>query len=384
MAKSGRVLVLAVDRDDDFGRKGGVQTPCVGVDACLEAAQKFGVKEPEDSDLNALYNAIHEYNDILASHDAEEVQVALICGDESVGRRSDRRVREQLEEVLSQFEADEIVVVTDGSEDKGVIEYIMGLVHIIDVKATVVKQTRNAETIIAIIAGYMKEPEKRKRFLAPLSWLIIFISMIYLAANLFTSDSVDKFFLGSTTLFIFLAMGVLIMLYAYSLDEKIRGGLHHFMDRVRAGSIIIVFVIAAVLLFLFGIILGVYSMDDIYTTRTTERVLVFIANGMWPALFGIMMYLFGVLVDGYMSRRSIRYLSIIGCLNVLAIGLIMTGALDYLIGYTGLFTTSYIIIMAEIFSGIIVAVAAGAISRRMKKTAEIELSEKQESANEVL
>ena len=53
-----RTLILSVDRDDDVGYKAGVTTPAIGREACLEAAVKLGTADPEDSDTNAIFQAI--------------------------------------------------------------------------------------------------------------------------------------------------------------------------------------------------------------------------------------------------------------------------------------------------------------------------------------
>ena len=38
-----RTLVLAVDRDDDFGVKGKVSTPVIGIQDCITAANSLGI-----------------------------------------------------------------------------------------------------------------------------------------------------------------------------------------------------------------------------------------------------------------------------------------------------------------------------------------------------
>ena len=37
------LLIICVDRDDDVGKKAGVETPIVGRDAVEDAARRFGV-----------------------------------------------------------------------------------------------------------------------------------------------------------------------------------------------------------------------------------------------------------------------------------------------------------------------------------------------------
>ena len=36
-----KLVVICVDRDDDVGEKTGINTPVIGRDACIEAAQRL-------------------------------------------------------------------------------------------------------------------------------------------------------------------------------------------------------------------------------------------------------------------------------------------------------------------------------------------------------
>ena len=73
MAKT-KLLVLCVDRDDDLGIKAKIKGPVVGRDAVLKAATKLGLADPEDSDLNAIFEALRVY-DSLPKDVVKEVAV---------------------------------------------------------------------------------------------------------------------------------------------------------------------------------------------------------------------------------------------------------------------------------------------------------------------
>ena len=89
-----RTLVLVVDRDDDYGEKGGVETPLIGIDAATKAAIALGTADPEDSDVNALLAAMNIYNEL--SGEGKEVEIALVCGDKKVGYKSDSALIDEL------------------------------------------------------------------------------------------------------------------------------------------------------------------------------------------------------------------------------------------------------------------------------------------------
>ena len=89
-----KTLILNVDRDDDFGRKAKIKSPIVGIKDNIDAANRLGQADPEDSDLNAIFSAISIYNSYVK--DKKDVEIATICGNISVGIKSDEILAKQL------------------------------------------------------------------------------------------------------------------------------------------------------------------------------------------------------------------------------------------------------------------------------------------------
>ncbi|HOL40489.1 MAG TPA: DUF373 family protein, partial [Methanospirillum sp.] len=73
-----RTLVLNIDRDDDIGFKASIDSPLIGRSACLDAAVRLALADPEDSDVNAIFQAVSTYDKLIA--DGEEAEVAVIGG----------------------------------------------------------------------------------------------------------------------------------------------------------------------------------------------------------------------------------------------------------------------------------------------------------------
>ena len=48
------LLVIAIDRDNDLGRKTGIRSPVIGRDANVKAAIELGLADPEESDTNTM------------------------------------------------------------------------------------------------------------------------------------------------------------------------------------------------------------------------------------------------------------------------------------------------------------------------------------------
>ncbi|KUH33284.1 hypothetical protein APY94_06420 [Thermococcus celericrescens] len=152
-----KALILAIDRDDDFGGKAGVEGPVIGRDACIDAALKLSLADPEDSDANVVYAAVKLYDGLRESDEFEDVQVALITGHPKVGVKSDLELARQLELVLERFPADGVITVTDGAEDEQIFPIITSKVPIISSHRVVVKQSEGIETTYYIIYRYLKE-----------------------------------------------------------------------------------------------------------------------------------------------------------------------------------------------------------------------------------
>ena len=152
-----KALVLAIDRDDDFGKKANVPGPVIGRDACIDAALKLSLADPEDSDANVVYAAVKLHDELKESGEFDEVEVALITGHPKVGVKSDVELARQLEEVLEKFPADGVITVTDGAEDEQIFPIITSKVPIISSHRVVVKQSEGIETTYYILYRYMRE-----------------------------------------------------------------------------------------------------------------------------------------------------------------------------------------------------------------------------------
>ncbi|HJK28332.1 MAG TPA: DUF373 family protein, partial [Methanocorpusculum sp.] len=113
---AGRTLILSVDRDDDIGYKAGVMSPAVGREACLDAATRLGIADPEDSDTNAIFQAIKTYDELAAK--GADVEVAVIGGNHMNMLEGDRRIAELLEKVVAETGVENCILISDGAEDE--------------------------------------------------------------------------------------------------------------------------------------------------------------------------------------------------------------------------------------------------------------------------
>ena len=97
----------------------------------------------------------------------DEVEIAILTGDEKVGVRSDRAIAAQLDEVVSAFQPDQAILVTDGAEDESVLPIITSQVRIDHVEKVIVRQSKGIEGTYYYIVKALEDPKWRSRIMIP-------------------------------------------------------------------------------------------------------------------------------------------------------------------------------------------------------------------------
>src|SRR3989304_7238913 len=117
-----RILILCVDRDGDLETKAGIKTPLLGRTANIDAACSLALSDPEEPDANAMFEAVR-LNDRLQSEKKPEetFEVATISGSERGGVSADRKIVAELNAILDSFNADEVILVSDGYTDEAIL-----------------------------------------------------------------------------------------------------------------------------------------------------------------------------------------------------------------------------------------------------------------------
>ena len=149
-----RLLVICVDRDDDVGEKAGVTTPVVGRNACIEAAQKLALEDPEDADANSIFYAIKTYEDLARK--GYQVEVIVVAGVGDKGVEADEKIVREVKSVLEKFSANGAVIVSDGEDDEAVIPIIQNVIPIVSVQRVVMRVSRSVEYSYAVLGKYLK------------------------------------------------------------------------------------------------------------------------------------------------------------------------------------------------------------------------------------
>lgn len=149
-----RLLVICVDRDNDVGEKAGITTPVIGRDACIEAAQRLALEDPEDADSNSIFSAIKTYEDLISK--GYQAQVITVAGVKDRGVQADEKIARDIKTALTNFHANGAVIVSDGEDDESVIPIIQNVLPVVSVQRLVMKVSRSVEYSYAVFGKYLK------------------------------------------------------------------------------------------------------------------------------------------------------------------------------------------------------------------------------------
>ncbi len=367
-----RTLVLAVDRDDDFGVKGRVETPVIGIDKCIEAANALGIADPEDSDLNALYAGISTCNELRNEKDVE-AEIALICGDEKVGYRSDLKLVSQLEYVLDEIKPDNVILIGDGAEDEYIYPIISSRAHVDSVRKVYVKQAPTVESSFYVITKMLSEPNKRKRFIAPLGAIVLFLSLFMLVPDMaifFTTNDVSYLPSISRDLVV-MVIGIALLLYAYSITSRWTSFTMFFKERILARGTRLVMTSLALGIVIISAIVCYYEVMDTFYTSWLIAAISYMSMMCWPITIAVMVYMFGVMMDDAQEESVVRISNLFDCFSLASLGLVLTGMLDIVLvlltpgadGMSG---------VLEILVGIVISVVSSYIKKLYRPSAEVE------------
>ncbi len=326
------LLVLCVDLDDDLGRKTGVPTPVVGRNEVEHAAVSLAEADPEDSDVNVLFEGVHLHDQYSTD---EEVEVAAVTGLERGDVPANRKVGREVDEVLASIQSDDpvrAVVVTDGAQDESVVPVIRSRVPIDAVKRVVVRQAQDLESMYYTLKQVMNDPETRGTLLVPLGILLLIYPLAVLADVLGLPGAV----LGVSSA----AVGLYALFRGLGLESTVDAAVERVRSGLYTGRVtLITYVVAAALL----VIGGVEGMNELATVRENtagslapSTVVAALTYGAvrWFAAAGLTTSL-GQVTDEYLAERfRWRYLN--APFYVLSIAAVLHMLSAFFLGYVTL------------------------------------------------
>ncbi len=215
--KEERVLILCVDRDDDLGVKAEIKTPLLGRKENLTAAVNLALRDPEEPDANAMFEAIRIYDRLKKEAEKpEDYQIATITGSELGDVGADRKLVSQLTDVLKTFPATDVILVTDGYADEAILPLVESRVPITSVRRVVMKHSKSIEETAALFSRYLKMLVENPRYSRILLGLPGILLVVLVALWLL------KFELLYTWIAFLLVLSGFLLVKGFGLDKAAR------------------------------------------------------------------------------------------------------------------------------------------------------------------
>ncbi len=301
-----KTLVLCVDRDNDLGRKTEIKSPVIGREANLKAAEKLALADPEDSDVNCMFSAI-------ATHDKiEDSEIATICGDVNIGVISDKKIAEELDEVLSKVKPDSVILISDGAEDEYIIPIIESRIKIDGIKRVVVKQSKTLEGAYYLLTKFMEDEKLQKKFMLPLSIVLI----VWGLAALFGSISI-----GSSA--IILVLGLYLFGRVFHFEKYLSKAGKEVVAGLKSGRLTVV----AAILSTFIITIAILSTKKVIASGDAKQIVEGINEILIWVIVALLLVPAGRFVDAYFKERRVLWQYVIIPFSLISIGLIFSASM---------------------------------------------------------
>tara|TARA_B100001750_G_scaffold135280_1_gene107615 strand:- start:4853 stop:6034 length:1182 start_codon:yes stop_codon:yes gene_type:complete len=332
-----KTLVIALDRDDDVGRKTGLKSPIIGRENNIEAAVKLGLADPEDSDTNAIFEAIKTHDRMVS--DEMEVEVVTICGDTRVGTRSDIKIANTLDKVIELTGATRAILVTDGAEDNEVIPIIRSRLKIDSTRVVVIKQAKQIEDAVYLVLNKIQDPKIQRKVVLPIGLAMFVWGALHLVGKADIAEGTALVILG----------GYLLIKVA-GWEQAVRTLYNDALTGGRARFSLYTY-LTGIVLVIYGITKGyraVYNSmktyngegpglkyQDMSIEQMIEHGLIFISsgNGLWesflfPFIFAIIVIETGRTIDKFLSTGDFNINFIRFAFTIFSLGLMAAGAIQ--------------------------------------------------------
>lgn len=289
MQKAENVLVLCVDRDNDLGKKAGVQGPVIGKDACIKAAAKLALADPTDSDSNSIFGAVKKFGEVKKTSNAE---VAVLTGHGKTGYESDRKIAEQLEITLEKFPATGIVLVTDGAEDDQVIPILQSRAPILSKETIIVSQASEVESTYYTIKQALQDPDFQRTF-------ILVPGIVVLLWGILAFMNSQELFFRS----MLVVIGFYLVLKGTGLENRIVNAIRALVGSLSLQRVSFPVYLLAILFLVFGAYAAVVEFSTLgrglleRASEATGRLLLFL-------VLTALSFVLGKIIDAVQLKRA--------------------------------------------------------------------------------
>ncbi|MGD0449666.1 MAG: DUF373 family protein [Candidatus Bathyarchaeia archaeon] len=303
-----RILILCVDRDGDLEIKARIKTPLLGRTANLDGAVSLALKDPEEPDANAMFEAVRLYDRLQNEKQPEEIfEVATISGSELGGVSADRKLVVELSNLLESFSANEVILVSDGYSDEAILPLVESRVPVSSVRRIVIKHSESIEETAALFTKYLRlivDNPRYARMALGLPGLLVFIFGILWGINLFYPGTI--YYYGVA---IVIVLGGFLLVKGFGVDKSAKS-LYTWAKEYSPPSLPMQIsnytIIAGILCVAVSVYLGIANVTNNDAPFVlTPRIATFFIKGIQDLIVaGIIIVLFGRSVRLYFERDS--------------------------------------------------------------------------------
>ncbi|MGD6852917.1 MAG: DUF373 family protein [Candidatus Bathyarchaeia archaeon] len=224
-----RILILCVDRDGDLETKAAIKTPLLGRTANLDGAVALALKDPEEPDANAMFEAVRLYDRLHDEKTPDEVfEVATVSGTDIGGVSADRKLVAELNSLQESFGANEVILVSDGYSDEAVLPLVESRVPVSSVRRIVIKHSESIEETAAVFTKYIRllvDNPRYARMALGLPGILVLIFGVLWGINYFIPGAI--FWYGIAILIV---IGGFLLLKGFGVDRATKNFYHWARD----------------------------------------------------------------------------------------------------------------------------------------------------------
>ncbi len=324
LGKNEKLLVLSIDRDNDIGEKAGVNGPVIGRESVLKVANKLGLADPEDTDFNALFEAVRVHDELKSTF-GSNIEVAAITGDKDRSIKSDFEITRQLDIVLKKYKATGVVLITDGSDDEQTIPLIQVKVPVKSIKRLIVRQADQLQSTYFKIKDFIDESLENPRFSSIVFGLP---AVILVLLGIFGLAGVR---------YVLLLLGVFLVIKWFKLEKHITGASDELKVSLTKRRFAAFFVyVLAVVIGILGLYRGYSYMQTFLTKTFFEIIAAFVHSSVFILWIAVAVGLLSR--SAYKRKKSVGRIASVPIFGF-AVALVLFGAADLIVEPTSSITT---------------------------------------------
>ncbi len=326
------LLILTVDRDNDIGKKLDISGPIVGYDNNLKLANDLILKDPEESDANAIFATLKKYTELKKDY---VVEVATLTGHSKENLFfADKNIALQIKQVLEDFPASAFILITDGAEDDQIVPIIQNFGPIISKEVVVVRQSQAIESLYYTVKKAINDPSfSRIIFGVPAIILLLFFFFKLYAFQI-----------------IALVLGIYFLIRGFNLEKKIVNFFTNTVSRFSISRISFPFYVASMFFVMYTIVTGTNLFLANINFILWQRIIFVLRAVLLYILFAIVSFIVGNIIDLFYSRALYKIGKLIFALiaTFVFVG-IFDISLQFVLGNLKFQTFIYMILFSALF-----------------------------------